>query len=151
LDRDLTGPERKKKLEDLKVSEFWFNKGALSQLNLSFITAIDCYKQAVIFNEKNFPSMYNLAICFERLGKFGSSLTWFSHAFKVMPTFDEAYMGSSLVLIKTGEYAEALKFADIAVQTLNTRREQRIPNEPAFEKMFNRSQSKSLRSRFYDY
>ena len=68
-----------------------------------------------------------------------------------MPSLDEAYMGSSLVLIKTGEYAEALKFADIAVQKLNTRREQRNPLEPAFEKIFNRTQSKSLRSRFYDY
>jgi len=63
--------------------------------------------------------MYNLAICFERLGKFGSSLTWFSHALRVNPTLDEAYMGSSLVLIKTGEYEEALKFADIAIKTLD--------------------------------
>jgi tetratricopeptide (TPR) repeat protein len=135
LDKELTSTERKKKLEDLKVSDFWFNKGAVSQSNLKLITAIDNYKQSIIFNEKNYPSMYNLAICFERLGKFGSSLTWFSHAFKVMPTLDEAYMGSSLVLIKTGEYAEALKFADIAVQTLNEKRDKRNQNEPDFEKM----------------
>jgi len=63
--------------------------------------------------------MYNLAICCERLEKFGSSLTWFSHAFRVNPTLHEAYMGSSLVLIKTGEYEEALKFADIAIKTLD--------------------------------
>ena len=49
LDKELTNTERKKKLEDLKVSDFWFNKGAVSQSNLKLITAIDNYKQSIIF------------------------------------------------------------------------------------------------------
>jgi len=30
LDKNLTSTERNKKLEDMKVSNFWFNKGAVS-------------------------------------------------------------------------------------------------------------------------
>jgi len=31
MDKNLTSNERKKKLEDLKVANFWFNKGVVSQ------------------------------------------------------------------------------------------------------------------------
>lgn len=97
------------------------------------ITAVDCYKQSVIFEEKNYPAMYHIAICFERLEKFGSSLNWFAQALRVNPALDEAHMGSSLVLIKIGEYEEALKYADIAIQTLNQNREKNYSGEPAHE------------------
>jgi hypothetical protein len=43
-DRMLNEEERAKRLETIKVANFWFDKGALSQERLKFMAAIDCYK-----------------------------------------------------------------------------------------------------------
>jgi tetratricopeptide (TPR) repeat protein len=62
----------KEKMHTLRVfkdADFWFRKGANTQREDNIVTAIDCYKQAILINPCHYPSIYNLAICYERQNK----------------------------------------------------------------------------------
>jgi hypothetical protein len=39
------------------------------QVEDNVVTAIDCYKQAILINTVHYPAIFNLATCYDRLDK----------------------------------------------------------------------------------
>lgn len=150
-DKQNSDKERKDKLKILKTADSWFSKGANYQYQDNLTGAVDCYKQALVINQDHYPSAFNLAICYERISKFGCSARWFTHASVLAPNFDVARIGACFVAIKLGALHDALDLADAAITCLQENIRNKPAYEPDFEKTDKRALSKSMLSNINDY
>jgi len=75
-------------LKVLKDADFWFYKGIMTDKEGFRSAAIDCYKQALLLNQNHFPSMFNVATCYQRQKKFKSSCKWFIRLVQIKPEMD---------------------------------------------------------------
>lgn len=99
-----------------KDADYWVFKGVVANNVGQIARAIDCYKEALKINQGHFPTMFNLATCFERQKKFTSALTWFKKFIKIKPELEQGYMGACLTAFKLGLYQEARDFVEIGIE-----------------------------------
>jgi tetratricopeptide (TPR) repeat protein len=102
-DRSLSLKQKQEQIKVLKDADFWFSKGATTQYQGNVSASIDCYKQAVTINKGHYPTLFNLAICYESIAKFGCSLRCYRVASEIAPNLNEAFIGACLVAIKTND------------------------------------------------
>ena len=97
----------------LAESKKWFEKGISKEQNDNDTRgAIICYKQALRINLEHYPSIYNLAVCFEKMGWLTATTKWLKRLIDVNPTFQKAYRPLCLTYLKLGKYVEACKIAE---------------------------------------
>jgi len=57
-----------------------------------------------MINKGHYPTLYNLAICYESIAKFGCSLKCLQQAFELAPNLNDTMLGACIVEIKTGDF-----------------------------------------------
>lgn len=62
---------------NLKDADFWYHKGFTLGKKDKMQTAIDCYKEALVINQQHYPSMFNLACCYQKSGRNELALEYF--------------------------------------------------------------------------
>jgi len=71
-----------------------------------------------MINKDHFPALYNLAICYDSIAKFGCSLKYFKQAFELASNLNEAMVGACIVAIKTSDFEQAFAYLEQAIESL---------------------------------
>lgn len=133
----------------MKDADYWFTKGASAQADGKIHGSIDCYKQAILINEKHFPAYFNLATCYENLNKFECSNQQFFKVIELNPKLHTAYIGASLNCLKTGKDNLSYDLATQAAEIIEREIEETDAQET--EIIQHRSKSDSLQAKLRDY
>ena len=104
-----TSGQKKRRIQTLIDSDVWFNKG-LKSLNTdkSVLTALDCFKMCYTIEETHVASIFNLAVCYDLLGKFKCAIKYFDMCIHLKPQMSIAYFGSAYCNVKIGNHDASL-------------------------------------------
>ena len=106
-----------------------------------------------MLNKEHFPSMFNLATCYEIMGRFSQAKKWFRILLNLKPKMImEAYMGCCLVCIKLGHYEEANDLVTVGLKLLHERQKYLKVNKlGSKDPVDQRSTSTHINARIHDY
>jgi len=106
----MVDPEKSRQMKTgvFNDADFWYHKGFTTGQKQQMDTALNCYKQAIKIDPAHYPSMFNLACCYEKLGRFSSAKRWFDNLCSIKLDWADAYYGAALSAFKLGKYEETL-------------------------------------------
>lgn len=99
--------------------DFWLQKAIQKQKNQAqngVEGAIDYYKQGLRITPNSEKLLYNIACCYEKIGKFENSIRWFKHVLEINPMNCDAYYGLALVYFKIKRYFDAHSSVEKAIE-----------------------------------
>jgi len=86
-------------------ADVWFSKGVKSMMtNQKVWTSLDYFKQCYTIEQAHVASIFNIAVCYDLMGKFQCAKYYFELCIKMKPYMTEAYFGIILCNIKIGQY-----------------------------------------------
>jgi len=118
INRDLTESEKPQLEEQISKADNWYNKGLDAMAIGQRLSAIQCFKQALIKNQLHYVAMYNLAVLYFRAHKLSSARKWFLKVCEIEPNLGNAYWGVCLAYFKLGAYSKAEKVIEQGIKTL---------------------------------
>ena len=78
--------KRKEIVKKCQDAGYWFQKGIATDRGFKTTrSAITCYKEALRYNINHFPTMYNLAFCFQNIGWLTAAKKWLKRTIEVRP------------------------------------------------------------------
>jgi len=109
------------KLHMREEANTWFERGLVQACQDPNGTsrAIEYYKKAVQCDVEHYPSIYNLACCYEVQGKLRETKKWLLRLIDVKASFSPAYTALTRVCMDLGEYEEAAKLIQRGIDSLN--------------------------------
>jgi tetratricopeptide (TPR) repeat protein len=115
LDNDLslTQAQRSQQQSKLLKAVGWFQKGI--KIRGSTESALDCFKQAYVVYDTHIPSIFNMAISYDLIGKYKCAIKYFQIVIDIKPSMDQAYFGACLSNLKIADYNQALMYIDQAI------------------------------------
>ena len=88
----------KQKMRD--EASIWFERGLLEEnKNGSSKDALELYRKAVQCDVSHYPAVFNLAQCYEKMGKPSITKKWLLRLIEVTPTFLPAYTSLTRILM----------------------------------------------------
>jgi tetratricopeptide (TPR) repeat protein len=99
---------------DPKFAPAHFNLGFLSESDGRLAEAIDYYKKALDADPKHAQAAYNLGNAYAGLEQNQDAIAAYKKAVENDPHYTDAFVNLSILLTKTGNYEEAIKYLDEA-------------------------------------
>jgi hypothetical protein len=65
---------------------------------------MECYKMAYITFQNHTASIFNLAVCYDQIGKYNCAIKYFNLCIKLKPMTFQAFFGAALSNAKIGLY-----------------------------------------------